>query len=465
MAGKRASATSVPPLAHKSALRDTARPEIGLRMTDPARFDRIRGDRTGLPIPVHVEAFREAGAAFLTQAFRAFGALAPDNAVARIVSLEHCPGGSTGAKLFMAVEYARPEPELHTELFVKFSRDFADERRDRQRWEMQPEVPFAELCRQPGFPIRVPKPYFADYHAGTGSGLIVTERVPFGEGGIEPHRRKCLDHLTMADPLPYYRQVVTALARLCAAHKSGSLAPDIDARFPFDPVTGSADPIRYDEVGLLRELDVCFDFAARAPQLLPEELRTPEFHARIARDAFRIREHEGAIQRYLTGNRDLVALCHWNAHIDNCFFWRDEDAALHCGLIDWGRVGQITLGSILWGGLSAAHHDIWDHHIDELLALFASEYHAHGGPLVTAGELEFHLTLHMAAMGVARVLAFPEVILFRLPECVDAAGPQDDMFLAVDPARNSLHIYTVFLKFWLRQDFGRALDQLLERVA
>lgn len=429
---------------------------------DPARGT-IRGDHTGLAFPTHVNAFREAGADFLTAAFRAFGSIAPDNAVTRVVGLEHCPGGSTGAKLFLTVEYARPSPALHTELFVKFSRDFADERRDRQRWEMEPEVPFAQLCLKPGFPIRVPAPYFAEYHAASGTGLMITERVSYGEGEIEPHRRKCIDHLTMAEPLAYYRQVVTALARLCAAHKSGSLAPDIEVQFPFDPVTGSADRIAYDEAGLQKELDFCFDFAARAPQLIPAELRTPEFHTQMARDAFRIRTHEAAIQRYLTGNRDLVALCHWNAHIDNCFFWRDGAEELHCGLIDWGRVGQITFGSILWGGLSAAHHDIWDHHIDDLLALFAHEYHAHGGPPVTKEEIELHLTLHMAAMGVARVLAFPEVIMFRLPECVNASGPHDEMFLPVDPARNSLHIYTAFLKFWKRQDFGAALDRLLAR--
>jgi hypothetical protein len=436
-------------------------------MTDPvtAPFDLIRGDHTGLSFPAHVEVFRAAGPDFLTRAFRAFGSLASDNAVVRIASLERCPGGSTGAKLFVEVEYARPDPRLHTALFVKFSRDFADERRDRQRWEMQPEVPFAALCRRPGFPIRVPAPYFADFESASGTGLVVTERIAYGEGGIEPHRRKCLDHLTMADPPAYYRQVVTALARLCAAHKSGTLAPDIDARFPFDPATGSADPIRYSEAELQAELDFCFDFAAHAPQLIPEVLRTPAFHAQMARDAFRIRAHEAEIQRYLIGNRDLVALCHWNAHIDNCFFWRDAGEDLHCGLIDWGRVGQITFGAILWGGLSAAHHDIWDHHIDDLLALFAREYHAHGGPLVTKDALEFHLTLHMAAMGVARVLAFPEVILFRLPECVNAAGPLDPMFLPVDPARNSLHIYTAFLKFWRRQDFGAALDRLLQGAA
>jgi hypothetical protein len=58
------------------------------------------------------------------------------------------------------------------------------------------------------------------------------------------------------------------------------------------------------------------------------------------------------------------------------------------------------------------------------------------------------------------VLLFPEVILFRLPEIVDME-PNDERIMAIDPARNSLHIYTVFLKFWLRQDFGKAVDELL----
>lgn len=428
-------------------------------------LDHVRGDATGLAVPAHVEALRAGGEAFLTHAFRRFGSIAADNRILRITRLEPCPGGSTGQKFFLSVVYERPEPGLHTELFVKFSRDFTDERRDRQRTEMASEARFAALSCLPGFPIGVPVACFADYHGASGTGLLITERIRFGEDGIEAHRRKCLDHLTLDEPLPYYRAVVSALARLAAAHKSGRLAPDIDARFPLDPAVASSDPIRYSEAELRAELARCGDFAARCPQLLPAEVRAPAFLGRMMRDAQRIREHEGEIQRYLRGNRDFIALCHWNAHIDNTWFRRDGSGALHCGLLDWGRVGQITFGSALWGALSAAHHDIWDHHLDELLALFVREYHQHGGPSITAEELAFHLTLHMATMGVARVLAFPEVILYRLPQALHASGPLDPMFLPVDPARNSLHIYTVFLKFWQRHDFGAALDRLLERFA
>jgi hypothetical protein len=431
-----------------------------------APFDFIRGDATGLSIPAHPDAFRAAGADFLTEAFRAFGSIAPDNRVVRIDRIDHCPGGSTGHKFFLTVRYHREEPGLHSELFIKFSRDFTDSRRDWQRTEMLGEARFEPITRLPGFPIGVPTAYFADIQAESSTGVVITERIFFGERGIEPHRRKCLDHLTLDDPVAHYRAQVTALARLAASHKAGGLVPDIEQRFPFDPDTGSSDPIRYSEDELQAELDLCFDFARRCPQLLPPEVRSPEFLAQMERDALRIREHEQLIRRYLTSNPDLIALCHWNAHIDNCFFYRDPAGELQCGFIDWGRVGQLTFGAVLWGGLSAAHHDVWDHHFSDMLALFCREYHEHGGPLITPEELEFHLTLHMAAMGVARVLAFPEIILFRLPEAVHASGPLDPMFepVVADPARNCLHVYMVFLKYWRRRDFGAHLDRLLART-
>jgi len=431
------------------------------------RIDHVTGDATGLDFPAHPAALEAAGPEFLTRAFRAFGSLGPDNAVARIVRAEPCPGGSTGAKLLLEVEYLHPDLALHRQLFVKFSRDFADPRRDWQRTEMKSEAPFMAVSRLPGFPIRVPTAYFADYEEATGTGLVITEQVPYGEGAIEPHRRKCQDHQTMADPLPYYRAVVTALARLAGSHRSGRLAPDIDTVFPFDPVSGSADPIRYSADELDAELQRCRDFARRCPQLVPEEVRAETFMDRLAQDAWRIRDHEDELRRFLTGDPDMIALCHWNAHVDNCIFTRDASGTLECGFIDWGRVGQITLGSVLWGGLSAAHHEIWDRHIDELLALFAAEYHAAGGPAITPAALDRHLALHMATMGVARVLAFPEIITFRLPECVEAAGPHDPMFepVTADPARNCRQIYVNLLQHWRRRDFGAMVEGLLQGEA
>jgi hypothetical protein len=36
--------------------------------------------------------------------------------------------------------------------------------------------------------------------------------------------------------------------------------------------------------------------------------------------------------------------------------------------------------------------------------------------------------------------------------------------LRSDPARNCLHIYTVFLNLWQQRDFGAKLDELLART-
>lgn len=423
------------------------------------RFDLFRGDATGLEIPAHPEALMAAGPDFLTRAFHAFGTLALGNRITAL-SARPCPGGSTGQKLFLTLETLRPEPGLDRVVFAKFSRDFDDERRDWQRTEMASEARFIPLTRQPGFPIRVPRGMFADYAEATGTGLVITECVAYGEGGIEPHRRKSLDWQTMADPLPYYRATVTALARLAAAHKSGALGPEIEATFPYDPIAGSADPIRYTADELAAELDRCMAFARDCPRLLPEHLRDPAFLAQVESTAWRVQRHEAELRAFLASNPDFIALNHWNSHIDNCWFWRGE-GGLHCGLIDWGRVGQITFGSALWGGLSAAHPDIWNRHLPELLALFADEYHAHGGPRIAVEALAHHLALHMALMGVARVLAFPEIIRFRLPKCVNASGPRDPMFDPVDPARNCLTVYTNFLSHWHRADFGAHLDRLL----
>lgn len=425
-----------------------------------ARIDFVTGDNTGLVIPAHREALLAAGPEWLTRAFRRFGAIGADNAVSAIVAIEPCSGGSTGHKFFLTLDFAHDEPGLERRLFLKFSRDFDDERRDWQRTEMEGEARFVALSRREGFPIRVPRGWFADYEAASGTGVVITECVAYGERGIEPHRLKCMDHETMDDPLPYYRATVTALARLAAAHKSGGLEGDIDERFPWDPVAGSADLIRYSAAELDAELDRCFAFARDCPQLLPPEVRTPAFMAKMRADAHLIRENEAQVRAFLAADPQMIALNHWNSHIDNCWFWR-EAGRLECGLIDWGRVGQITFGSALWGGLSAAHHDVWNHHLDSLLALFAAEYASHGGPVVSAAEVKRHLSLHMAAMGVARVLAFPEIIRFRLPGCVDASGPHDAMFRSVDPARNCLSVYTVFLQHWLREDFGALVQQLL----
>jgi hypothetical protein len=428
---------------------------------NPAPVESVRGDGTGLAIPAHGEALGVAGAAFLTDAFRSFGSLSANNRIVRITRCEPFSGGNSGQKLRLSVEYAHAEPGLHPDLFVKFSRDFTDPFRDRRRHELEAEVRFAALSRLPGFPINVPTAYFADIQRESGTGLLITQRIAFGSGGIEPLLPKFTGP-ELAQPLAYYRAIVSTLARLAAAHKSGLLAPHVDTYFPFDPDTAAAaDPIPWNEPQLRELIDRYAAFAARCPQLLPANLTTPDFISRLERDALRFLRHEAMIKRFMQADRAYIALCHYNANIDNAWFWRDPSGALQCGLLDWGRVGQMNVAHALWGCLCGAGLEIWDEHLDELLVLFTGELHAHGGPRLDLTQIRLHLDFYAAKMGLAVLIQAPTLVLSRLPEAANAFGPLDPVFNQNEVARGFLHVFTAVLNLWQTHDFGTSLDRLL----
>ena len=152
----------------------------------------VTGDRLGISFPAHPDALRDGGVAFLTKAFHTSGVL-DSNAVVRIDRCEEVTGGSTGRKMLLDIEYRTARRDLNTDLFVKFSRDFDDPVRDRGRTQMESEFKFALLSLTPGFPIAVPHTQFADYHRETGTGILISERIPFGVNGIERQYHKCLD--------------------------------------------------------------------------------------------------------------------------------------------------------------------------------------------------------------------------------------------------------------------------------
>ncbi|MGB8366692.1 MAG: hypothetical protein ACLQUZ_00105 [Rhizomicrobium sp.] len=424
----------------------------------------VPGDMLGLNIPAHSEALRAGGVDFLTNAFRASGALAPDNKVARITQFEECPGGSTGRKLLLSVEYERPASHLHTELFVKFSRDFDDEIRDRAKIQMELEVRFAALSRIPDFPIAVPVCFFADYHRETGTGILITRRIAFGGGGIERHYEKCLDY-EMPVPLEHYQALVRAVARLAGTHKAGRLPASVARQFPFDASKLSvSDRAAYSAVQLQKRVERFSNFAAKFPQLLPENITAPGFILRLADEVARFPQHEAAINRFLSSRPEFIALCHWNANVDNAWFWRTPEGELECGLLDWGHVSQMNVAMALWGSLSGAETKLWDCHLDALLALFVAEFRGCGGPALDVEELKLHLELYVALMGLRWLLDAPSLIQRHLPDLAEIESRFDPRFKANEFARAQLHIMTVFLNLWETRDFGMVLDRFLRRT-
>jgi hypothetical protein len=408
--------------------------------------------RLGLPIPVDAAALREGGAGWLTRAFRAMGTLAADNCVTEVTRCDGFLGGGTGAKALLSVTYARPHDCLPEDLFVKFSRNLDDPVMDQARFHMEPEVRFAALSRMPGFPVTVPACLFADFDAQSGTGLLITACVPFGQRGIERQYGKCLDH-EMPKPLDHYRALISAIARLAGSHKGGHLPPSVDAEFPFDLASAlEADRLPYTPQQLQNRVSRYAAFAAEFPQLLPEAIRSDAFIARLADGAALFQAHEDAIKHLLHADMRFVALCHWNANSDNAWYWRDADGVLQCGLLDWGSVGQMHVAMTLWGCLSSAEDWLWESHLDELLARFAAGYEAAGGPRLDPAELRLHLVLYTAMMGLRWLLDAPPRIRREVAGLADCDGPLDPRLLASETARVQLRMLTNFLGLWQRED-------------
>jgi len=427
--------------------------------------DWVTGDMLGLAIPAHSADLREGATRFLNEAFYASGALPADNRVADITQFVESSSGGTGRKLMLTVSYERPDAGLHSELFVKFSRDFGDEIRDRSRHMMESEVRMAALSQQPGFPVRVPKCYFADYHAATGTGILITERIAFGAGGSEPLHSKCMDYL-MESPVEHYRAIVTALARLAGTHKAGGLPESVEWQFPFDRERLIAsDRLPYNATRLQNRVSRYADFAAEFPQLLPEHIRSPQFIQELRGAVARFSEHERAIREFLHNDPALIALCHWNANIDNAWFWRNAHGDMECGLMDWGRAGQMNIAAALYGSLSGAEPEVWDGHLDLLLKVFADEFARCGAPAPDLEELQLHLHLFTALMGLAYLMDAPPIIRAEIPDLVNAKNRFDPRFQQNENARVQMHMITMFLNQWQRHDFGALLDRVVTRIA
>jgi hypothetical protein len=426
--------------------------------------DAVTGDHSGVPFPTTIEPLLERGTQFLTTAFQATGVLAQDNRVTAIVYQKEFFGGGMGRKLLLSLEYQR-DSGLKKDLFVKLPRMFGDPLRDLFAPLMEPEVRFALLSRRDDFPIVVPECYFADYNRATSTGILITERIPYGQGAIEACHDKCLDY-TLSQPLDHYRALTKALARLAGFHKAGRFGPDIERQFPFDPRSVDAGArIPYTPEQLQAKLDKLRSFAAAHPGLLPGPAGSPQFLERFSREVPLVLQHELAIRRHLNQHGELIALCHWNANLDNAWFWTDAGGELQAGLLDWGSVAQMNLAQGFYGMTCAAETQFLNVHRRALMELFLEEYRVSGGPRIAIEQFAFLFRLAVAVLGVAWILDAPALVEAQIPELHSVEDRYDPRLRNDFLARAQLQLLVVFLNEWLVEDVGSALREFASRYA
>jgi hypothetical protein len=425
----------------------------------PDTIDRRRfagwapGDHLGRDFPAEPADLSAGGTAFLTAAFRASGTLPPDNAVARIVRFEELAVGGTGRKLILSVNYERPDADLPTELFVKFSRNSDDPARDRLRRHMREEIMLALASRSPGFPVRVPRCMFADFNEETGTGILITERVLYGQGGVEPCHVKCQDY-DLDDPLDHYRTIVKALASLAGAFKADAMSEDIHRFFP------AGSPNIFDNYripsrdAILAKIDGIETFDREFPHLIYRGKGPGSLLEKMRSDVDVIVENERSLRAAMLGDPGHVSLCHFNVNIDNAWFWSDGEGNRHCGLLDWGMVGQMHVAQAIWGSLSGAEAEIWDDHFDDLIAEFVRQYRASGGPALDTHLLRNHVLLLAVFMGLSSLLDAPARILHEIPDLQPEATRFDRAFDVHENARVQLHILNNVLRIWEKLDLS-----------
>ena len=428
--------------------------------TGDAPTDRwVTGDIFGRRIPADGPALLEGGAAWLTEAFRACGSLGADNRVTEIVAAESFVGGGTGTKQVLTVAYDQPADHLPERLFVKFSRNFDDDLRDRGRFMMVSETHVAVLSRAPGFPVPVPRCLFADIEASSATGLLVTETIPYGHDGVEPLYPKCMDHL-VPDAPAHYRAILRGLARVSGTHLAGGLTPDFDERLPLDPAMASAAfGIHVPADTLVRWAERMFDFIAAHPHLFPDELHDPALRPRFLAD---IPEVVAANERVRSTLADgaVVAFAHWNANIDNCWFERDDDGELVAGFIDWANAGPTDVAQSVLGALSGASIDLWRNHLDDLLGVYVDEFAAQGATPPTLDDLRRRVLVMTACSGLGFSMGAPVAIAREIDDIGALDGPRDEAFTQAENARIQLHMMTSMLQKWTTFDLGGLLRSL-----
>jgi len=423
----------------------------------------VIGEETGTEFPTTIESFRKVGADFLTRAFHAVGTLPADDRVTAITRADEFVGGGMGRKLLLDVEYERGEG-LARQLFVKFPLDEGHPQRELFTWPMQAEVRFYLLSIRTPLPVPIPTAFFADFNGDALCGILITERIGYGEGRIEPALEKCQDFL-LDDQFERYLVVSRANAALAGEHRAGKLGPTVGEKFRFPgPRQIGGERFPYSQADVDLRIEKLRTYANKAPHLLPKNFATTEFIDRFARETSLVLKHQDMIYGYLNAASDFIALCHWNINIDNAWFWRDAENRLGVGFLDWGSAGQMNIVRAFWGMVCAAELDLMDEKREELMAAFVEQYRAAGGPAISLDEFRFLYRLAISVDAFHWMIDAPTIVETHLPDYHTVDDRFDPRLQRVFLARAQQHILTVMLNEFSSANVEDAIGELLARV-
>mmetsp|Transcript_4828 Transcript_4828/g.13524 ORF Transcript_4828/g.13524 Transcript_4828/m.13524 type:complete len:510 (-) Transcript_4828:15-1544(-) len=380
----------------------------------------LPGSLFGLPFPRTAAQVQsgEFGAEWLTKALHAAGTLPKDNSVVKVTRVKefdfsgfHKEGGAA-MKMFIDVEYAKSDPNLHTALFAKYTYDVTLDIPGQMSIGQDdgPEV-WTSCTVAHLFPFHTPKFYYGDVCRETTAYIIITEAIPYTKAGgpepkpydILPGCGKCQDFM-LPNPVDFYFAIFRNMGQMGAWDKLGR----------FDGLFGPSP--QYNEEQFLaasqrqpmakqlldatvsvvtKTVDVAIDFLTNwCKTIAPPEVRDMDKLQQVKAELIEMCPYfKDMSDAFQTNNSDWVAANHANLQADNAYFWRDEYGDMYGGVLDWGGFMRSPFGVRFLGCLSGADASDLLAHMDELCKCYADEYARCGGPAIKASELvrRYHL--------------------------------------------------------------------------
>lgn len=414
----------------------------------------LPGDIYGLHVPRTAAQLEDLGAEWFTKAFHATGVLALDNRVSRVSVQElemtgYKKDGGAGMKSFITVDYAKPDPSLHTELFAKYTWDPARNIVGVSTLGQDDtlEVLVAIHCHHL-FPFRTPQFYYADISRENSAYMIIMERILYSRRGAQeirpfeilPGLGKCQDHL-LPDPLDFYYALFRAMGQLCAWDKLGRFDDILGPQQVYNETQYLAftnrgpKPLRAKEgsqkvVG--ETLDRIIDFILNwAVNVAPPDIRDSAKLAGVKEELVEMAPYFNDMSTFFQmSNSDYVAANHANLQADNAWFWRDEYGDLACGVLDWGGFSRGPFAVRFIGCVSGADADMLIEHMEGICSVFVDEYARCGGPQVSVKDVlrRFHLGFITALYDLFRFVRDHVYQETSQEEFSAFSGPLDDDF-------------------------------------
>eukprot|EP00930_Biecheleria_cincta_P072221 TRINITY_DN59657_c0_g1_i1.p1 TRINITY_DN59657_c0_g1~~TRINITY_DN59657_c0_g1_i1.p1 ORF type:complete len:581 (-),score=77.98 TRINITY_DN59657_c0_g1_i1:277-2019(-) len=361
------------------------------------------GEYFHMPFPHTAAQLEEFGNDWLTRAFQAAGTLPMDNSVQRVVSVRGFAGGGAGFKADLVVEYAEPDENLHTDLFVKLLLDVTQKNRMFCiRLAQEPSELIFNRYYSKSLPFRAPKYYFGDWSSKTTNWILISEKLQFADRTTRGQRQRAFNFEAPAlkgmdwvlnDTVEKYYALWRVQAMLAAYAHSGKLGEQIHKVFIKNPHAPLMFPMA--ERMFKPYVEQTKDFVLNvAPGFFPTDISNREYMQNLEAEVLEVHKNIHCFNDYLTANaQDAYGLFHPNLQLDNGFYWVDEQGRTDAGLLDWGGMGFSTFGNILGGNLMCADAQVRVGHLAGLANCFVSTLREFGGPRLDATYLYRHVAL------------------------------------------------------------------------